>query len=342
MVVQLKWLNAARRVATAIGMVMKHRAAISLLILLLLVSCSKKEESASNLAMSDRAPAAPAAEMAGLSKQMAASESSAQPPSAPLLANALVSSALTPVAGERQFIITSSLNFRVKQVLDAALKLEDLAAKHGGFVVDNTINAEIGRVERNVRSDGSVLVLSQYTTQGKLTLRVPSANTQAFIREVAPLVEFLDSRQFSAQDVHLELLINRLLADRSATKQDKLDDLVTQPGKIDQKAQIIEKGTDARANRDQAEINRLSLEDKIGFSTIDLSIYQNPEISKNVVADFDAVRRDNRPDFLPSLGVSLKSGWYGLIGFLIGLASIWPLLLIAGLAIVLFRYWRKN
>jgi hypothetical protein len=171
-------------------------------------------------------------------------------------------------------------------------------------------------------------VLSEYTTRGRLTLRVPSANTQAFIREAAPLVEFLDSRQFSAQDVHLELLANRLLANRSAAAQDKLDDLADDPGRIDQRARVIDKGTEARANRDQAEINRLLLEDRIGFSTIDLAIYQNPEINRNVVSDFDSVRRDSRPDFLPSLSASLKSGWIGLVGFLIFLASIWPLLLI--------------
>lgn len=309
---------------------MNLRALAPLLLLLSLASCSKREESAASPAATESAADAPAADMAGLSKQMAASEASAAPQAPPLPATALISSALTPPnAGERRFVITSSLEFRVKQVLDAALKLEDLAAKHGGFVVDNSIHAETGRVERSVRSDGSVLVLSEYTTRGRLTLRVPSANTQAFIRELAPLIEFLDNRRFSAQDVHLELLANRLLADRSAAAQGKLDDLADDPGRIDQRARVIDKGTEARASRDQAEINRLLLEDRIGFSTIDMAIYQNPEISRNVVSDFDSVRRDNRPDFLPSLSASLKSGWIGLVGFFIMLAGIWPLLLIA-------------
>lgn len=321
---------------------MNLRALAPLLLLLSMASCSKREESAANVAATESAADAPAADMAGLSKQMAASEASAAPQAPPLSAMALISSALTPPnAGERRFVITSSLEFRVKQVLEAALKLEDLAAKHGGFVVDNSINAETGRIERSVRSDGSVLVLSEYTTRGRLTLRVPSANTQAFIREVAPLVEFLDNRRFSAQDVHLELLANQLLADRSAAAQDKLDDLADDPGRIDQRARVIDKGTEARANRDQAEINRLLLEDRIGFSTIDMAIYQNPEISRNIVSDFDSVRRDNRPDFLPSLSASLKSGWIGLVGFFIGLASVWPLLLVLAVLIVWIVRRRK-
>jgi hypothetical protein len=311
---------------------MNFRSVAPFLLLLLLASCSKQEESSASLASTESAADTPAADMEGLSKQVARSGASAQQPvTVPQLpAEALTSGALTPPsAGERRFVITSSLEFRVKGVLDAALRLEDLAAKHGGFVVDNSISAQTGRVERSVRSDGSVLLLSEYTTHGRLTLRVPSANTQSFIREVAPLVEFLDSRRFSAQDVHLELLANRLLADRSAAAQDKLDELGDAPGKIDQRARIIEKGTEAQASRDQAEINRQLLEDRIGFSTIDLSIYQNPEISRNVVSDFDAVRRDNRPDFLPSLWLSLKAGWFGLVGFFILLAGIWPLLLLA-------------
>ena len=326
---------------------MNLRAVAPLLLLLSLASCSKQEESSANLATTESAADAPAADMAGLSKQMAASEAVASPQApppqaAPLPDGALTSGALMPAnAGERRFVITSSLEFRVQQVLAAALKLEDLAAKHGGFVVDNTINAETGRIERSVRSDGSVLVLSEYTTRGRLILRVPSANTQAFIRELAPLVEFLDNRRFSAQDVHLELLTNRLLADRSAAAQDKLDDLADAPGRIDQRARIIEKGTEAQASRDQAEINRLLLEDRIGFSTIDMAIYQNPEISRNVVSDFDSVRRDNRPDFLPSLWASLKSGWIGLIGLVIGLVSIWPLLLILAVLIVWIARRRK-
>ena len=321
---------------------MNYRTVAPLLLLLLLASCSKQEESSANLATTESAADAPAADMAGLSKQMAASEAAAPPQSVspqatPLQPEALTSGALTPPStGERRFVITSSLEFRVKHVLEAALKLEDLAAKHGGFVVDNTIHAETGRIERSVRSDGSVLVLSEYTTRGRLTLRVPSANTQAFIREAAPLVEFLDSRQFSAQDVHLELLANR-----SAAAQDKLDDLADDPGRIDQRARVIDKGTEARANRDQAEINRLLLEDRIGFSTIDLAIYQNPEINRNVVSDFDSVRRDSRPDFLPSLSASLKSGWIGLVGFLINLASMWPLMLIV-VALIGWLYRRNR
>jgi hypothetical protein len=310
---------------------MKLRLVVPLIALMLLVSCSKQEEVAADAA-SVESSTAPASVSVDLSKQLAPSDDSA-----PLSTDALTSSALTQTAVERRFVITSSLEFRVKRVQDSALKVEDLAAKHGGFVVDNTITSDTGRVERNERSDGSVLVLSEYITRGSLIVRVPSANTQAFIRELAPFVEFLDKRQFSAQDVHLELLTQQLLANRSAATQGKLNDLVDQPGKINQKAQIIEKLADAGSGRDQAELNRLLLEDKIGFSTIALAIYQNPDISRNVVNDFDAVRRDNRSDFLPSLWSSLKSGWFGLISFVLGMLSVWPLLLVLGLVLVWIR-----
>lgn len=310
---------------------MNFRLVFHVLALLLLVSCSKQEESAADAAGAEMS------EQASLSKRQSTVEGSAQ-----LATELLTSNALTQDPGERRFVISSSLNFRVKRVQEAALKFEDLAARHGGFVIDNTITADIGRTDRTLRGDGTTLVLSEYITRGSLVVRVPSAHTQAFIRELAPFVVFLDKRQFTAQDVHLELLTQQLLANRSVSTQSQLDELSTQSGKIDQKAQIIEKSSVARSSRDEAEINRLLLEDKIGFSTIELAIYQNPEISRNVVSDFETVRRANRSGFLSSIGVSLKSGWIGLLSFVIALLSIWPALLAGGLALVLLRMRKRK
>ena len=100
--------------------------------------------------------------------------------------------------------------------------------------------------------DGKLLELAEYTVRGRLTVRVPSANTQAFLRAIVGQMAFLDRRNFDAMDAQFQLLRQQLAYQRSQEAQQDLGQAAQQDGRIDRKADVIQARSDAKSARDEA------------------------------------------------------------------------------------------
>ncbi len=253
------------------------------------------------------------------------------------------SSAATYSDADRKFIRTANARFRVKDVYVAALGIEDIVASHGGFVVKNDINAENVRTQSHPIGDGKLLELSEYAVQGHLIVRVPSAKTQEFLRAIVGHIVFLDQRNFSARDAQFDLLRQQLDMTRNQETQGDLGQAVKDGGKLVQKTDAIAARNSVKGARDAALIMKKEFEDQVAFSTIELKLYQPSKILQTERVDTDSLYRNARPGFFHRLGEGLRSGWDGLLEFLLGLASIWPLLLILAMcAAVIWRHQRRR
>lgn len=302
------------------------RAAGCITLFVLLASCKKEE-----------APVAAPAPM--VEAKMMDSVNAPPPPPAPAADTAVTaatptqqmgSSAATYTDSERKFIRTAQARFSVKDVYIAALGIEDTVAGHGGFVVKNDINAASVSVQRHPIGDGKLLELNEYTVQGHLIVRVPSARTQEFLRAIVGHIVFLDQRNFAARDAQFDLLRRQLDAMRNQETQSDLGDAVKDGGKLAQKADAIAVRNNVKAARDAALIEKKEFEDQVAFSTIELHLYQPSKVLQSERVDVSSVFRQSRPSFFSRLGENLRGGWDGLLEFLIGLAGIWPVLVLAG------------
>ena len=68
--------------------------------------------------------------------------------------------------------------------------------------------------------------------------------------------------------------------------------------KLAQKAEAIVARTDAKAGRDEALIAQKTFEDQVAFATIDLALYQQPQIRRSERLDVDGMIRREGPGFL--------------------------------------------
>lgn len=257
-------------------------------------------------------------------------------------ADQMTSSAASYIDGNRKFVRTANADFRVKDVYQSAMAIEDIVSKLQGFVVTNQINSNIERVSRYPIGDAKLMELAEYTVRGNLTVRVPSDKTQDLLRALAAQMDFLDQRNFEAHDVQFELLRKQLEFLRNQEAQKQLGDLSTSPGKIADKAMVISGQNDAKANRDEAAVMQKEVEDKVAFSTINLSLYQLGKVRKTEVDDVDAIAKAIRPSFFSRLFNSASSGWYGLLDIVVELFAVWPLWLAIGLGFVAIKRFRKN
>lgn len=258
-------------------------------------------------------------------------------------ADQVASSAATYTDGQRQFIRTAQAQFRVDDVYRSALAIEDVVAAQGGFVVKNEIVTETQSTQRRPTGDGKLIELAEYTVRGRLSVRVPSANSQEFLRAIVEHMAFLDRRNFDAMDAQFQVLRQQLAYQRSQEAQADLGDAAQQDGRIDRRAAVIQARTSAKASRDEALVAQKEFEDRVAFSTIDLSLYQTPRIRQTELTDVEAVFRQNRAGFLARLGTSLRVGWDGALNAVIELGKLWPLwlLLLVG-AVAYLRLRRKG
>ncbi|ATQ78054.1 hypothetical protein CR152_28760 [Massilia violaceinigra] len=332
------------------------RAAGCLTLLALMAACSKKEtmESAqvaavAPLAESAAAPAAAPPPLPELRARRQAGNEVAPAASAKALTTASAGEQMAGGAStyidnnERKFIRTASAHFRVKDVYVAALGIEDTVAGHGGFVVKNDISTESTNTQRHPGGDGKLIELSEYTVQAHLIVRVPSAKTQEFLRAIAGHVVFLDARKYAAHDAQFDVLRQQLQAMRDQETQGELGDAVRDGGKLVQKTDAIAMRSDVKATRDAALLAKKEFEDRVAFSTIDLTLLQPSRVLQSERVDVDSVYRQYRPGFASQLRDQLRGGWEGLLTFFLALAGLWPLLLIAAASsMVLRRFLRRQ
>ena len=318
-----------------------------------LAACAKTDESAPASADSaagesatmDAADAAAPAGAPAMSEELAKSAStsgSGQATSEAVSVEQLTSSATTYVDSKRKFVRTADAQFRVKDVYQSAIAIENIVASQGGFVLLNQIKADTDNVNRYRIGNAKLLELAEYTVRGNLSVRVPSDKTQDFLRALITQIDFLDQRNFNAHDVQFDLLRKQLEFLRNQEAQKQLGDLSAAPGRMSDKAAVISGQNDAKANRDEATVVQKEVEDRVAFSTISLSLYQLSKVRKTEIDDVDAIAKASRPGFFSRLLSAISVGWYGFLDIVISFFAIWPLWLAIGFGIFVINRFRKK
>jgi hypothetical protein len=308
-----------------------------------LLACAKQESASQASMEAVSAPAAPAElPEARLSAAGGAEDAGAQREDQATDASQLTSSAATYSDAQRKFIRTAQANFRVQDVYQAALAIEDAVAAQGGFVTGNEITADVQNTVRQSIGDGKLVELAEYTVRGELTVRVPSDKTQPFLRSIAKYMEFLDRRNFAAADAQFELLRQQLAFQRNQEAQQELGQAKDEGGKLGQKATVISARNEAKSSRDEALIAQKEFEDRVEFATLNLSLYQLPKLRRTEMTDMEAAVRDNGPGFFSRLGESLRAGWFGFLEVGLMLIRLWPLWLVLALGWFGLRALRRK
>lgn len=238
--------------------------------------------------------------------------------------------------GDRQFIRTAELNFKVKDLVKTTYQLEDITLQHYGFVVRSEIrNEELSTEQTDISLDSS-LVRVKYQLNTNLILRVPIAELDSTLKDISPLVGMMTSRVVSATDVSLSLLAEQLKQNRErAYNEDIAVGINKQRNKLDDVVDAQTARRDAQENADRSYLSSLSTKDKIEYSTITINLTQNPIFEESIVAKSIVIK-----EYQPSFGNKLKNAFFYGCNFITKIflifVYIWPLLLfgIAGFFIL--------
>jgi hypothetical protein len=237
----------------------------------------------------------------------------------------------------RRFLRAGDLKFKVHSVREATELIEIRTRQMGGFVSSASILSEVNDSSATPINQDSLLQTIHYTVQGALVLRVPDNRLDSLLASVQPLSLFLVHRNVSAEDVSLQLLTNQWSIRRAADGGRKISrDINQQKNKLTETIAAENKIDEQKAAADNASLSDLTLEDAVQYSTVSISIYQDPDIQTSLlfrdkpVAPFEL-------SFWSQLQASVGEGLQVIKYLLIFLTRLWALIAIAVISFFVYR-----
>jgi len=240
------------------------------------------------------------------------------------------------------FMRNADIKFSVKDVRKTTHNIEHIIRKYDGFITyTNLAGTKIKNNSVRVTED-SVTNVYNSNVWNAITLRVPNTNLDSALIEMDKLVDFLDSRTITADDVKLKLLAGQLNIKRNQKHLGKLDMTIDKQGK---KLPETIKGLNTLDNtqliQDEQQLSLLDLKDKVAYSTVKLYIYQ-PETTSYETVMIPAEITPYTPSFTTKMTSAGKTGWNILQGILVFLVAIWPLIFLFVLIWILTKWLIKT
>ncbi len=236
-----------------------------------------------------------------------------------------------------RFIRTADLRFRVKDVVQATLAVEDIVGAHRGWVTRTTLRSEAHGHEVIAVSADSALEISRFRLLNQITLRVPNAELDSTLRQIGRLVDAFDHRTIMADDIRLQMMANAMAVRRAKAHSLRVAQAIEDQGRKLRETLAAEEALEASdERRDEGLLNNLELADRVAYSTVTLDLYQRDLTRKEMIANernIDAYR----PSLWRRVVRGLKDGWELVELTVAGVATIWPVLALLGGAFWLLR-----
>ena len=214
---------------------------------------------------------------------------------------------------ERKIIKRGNIRFETADVNETKSLITQTVQDLNGYISDDNVDGYSTRLEH------------------RLTIRVPADKFDSLLQTISASVNKFDSKKIEALDVTEEYID---VASRIKSKKEILNrytELLKQAAKVEE-ILLIEKEIGSLQTEIESVEGRLRyLTDRIAFSTLNVTYYQEIESQEEV----------ERLRFVSEFADGISNGWEGFLWFIIGLSYCWVFILLAVL-IYCLRLWRKK
>lgn len=244
-------------------------------------------------------------------------ESTYTPEQKEVVGNPFVQSGGIKTPANLKIIKTATTRYKVDDVKKATAAIKQMADAYGAYISELRFTNTL------------------YEKQNKFTIKVPKAYFDTMMDTIASTAAFVEYENITTQDVTEEFMD---ISARLKTKQEvkkryehvlrkravTVEDILLTEDKL----RIIQEEIEAAQGRLKY------LTDKVSFSTIHVDLYET-------------VSYKNEPDsytktFVDKAKNGFSNGWSIVEVFVLGLITIWPLLLIGGLIWVFVSVYLKR
>ncbi len=244
------------------------------------------------------------------------------------------STSITGLTGDSvKLVKTAGIHFKVKNVEQSTRDVSALAKKLGGLISNqNMESVEGGRNELKISAD-SLMVVSTFTPQADITVRIPSENLEDFMYSVTDMGYFIGSRKLHIDDKSLWYLENLL-------KQKNRTEVLSQPANNKRKTLTAHQTIEIKDEVTGQQINNRTVDADVKYSTVNLSLFQNPIVRKEIIVNY--IISDYQLPFGQRFSNAIKDGWQYFLAFAIVLAHLWMFILLTIAILFTYKYLHQK
>jgi len=213
---------------------------------------------------------------------------------------------------EQKIIKTARLAFESSDPSQTHIRIVKLVQQHKGFIQSDNSGKQYNRIYKN------------------MVVRVPTENFQALLDGISEGIPYFDDRSISQRDVSEEFvdLTARLKAKREL--ETRYLELLKQAKNVKEMLEIERELSNIREEIEAKQGRLKYLQNKVSLSTVNIEFYKYTAESSVTVSYGQKMKN------------ALKGGWNGISVFFLGILYLWPLFLIALIAILVIRRFLKK
>lgn len=245
-----------------------------------------------------------------------------------------ISSAATVQIKDKQFIKLANVNMDVKDVYDATISIEKSLRDLGGYVTSSHLNSQIVSEETYNTSDENATMVRKFQTENTIQARVPSSKLGEFLTFINDKKLFLNTRNITASDVTANIKLAELEAERNSKTATNIAQLKTDKTKVNM-------ANDNASESNYQKVSSFEISDQIKYSTVDIYLKEpNLRVAEIAVTNIKNIDNKYKFNFFFDLKNGFIEGFYLIQKLIVGLVTIWPLLLIG--VIIMYFIKRRN
>lgn len=244
-----------------------------------------------------------------------------------------ISMAATLQVQDKQFIKSAEVNIEVKDVYNTTISLEKALKEMGGFVTSSMLNSQIISEEIYNNSDEKSTLIRKFQTENMMKVRVPTEKLGDFLTLVNNQKTFLNTRNITAEDVTANIKMAELETQRNIkTGKDMMQ--------LKNNADKVIRSDQNKSEENQQKIATFEMTDNLKYSTVSIFI-KEPKLRIAEIAITNTKNIDNKYkfNFFYDAKNALIEGFYLIQKTIVGLLTIWPLVIIS---ILVFYFFRKR
>lgn len=232
-----------------------------------------------------------------------------------------------------KLVKTANVTLKVKDVQQSTLSISELAKNMGGLITHQKIEATEDETSELKVSNDSVLKVTAYTTRAEMKARIPEENLTEFMYAINNQSYFVASSNMDIDDKSLDYLALQL-------RQQNRVPLLTQQSNKNQRSATTMQLLNTKDEITDQEILKRAIDANVQYSTVELSLFQNPLIRKEMMANYTVA--DYQLPFRKNISNAFSVGWAYFLKLLVALTYYWVFILLGIATWLVYRYNKKR
>ena len=232
-----------------------------------------------------------------------------------------------------KIIRTADLQCKVPNVFNATTRLEQLVRSVGGIVQESQLSNRNTEIKTAYYKPDSLKQLQTYTTTSFITLRVPYMYLDSVVNAIPAMANFIDSRTLKQSDVTYQYLANEL-KNQSGDNTQTTAQALHLAKKSREPIEVQQYNDSRQEEKIGRKIENMQLMDSVSYATITVAFSQPGQVYTQIIVNAAYV---TATPFMLQCKAALNNGWDIVKAIAVAFLTIWPLLLVAALALLAYK-----